>query len=642
MFSIGSISDRITTKTVVIFLLQFLLVILLLGYRSWQDSSAECVKCHGDRNTMEALGYPQFFMTQEMVGKESGHKNVKCHECHLGNGRATDPAKAHKGMLSALLIDEEGKVLERKAVYPMPLLPSGKDRIREMLPKIEEEGELMTHPLVRNLLWHDRNRETLNFDPAIAEKTCAKPACHPQELSQFKHTTMAANFRQRTMKTWLEPYGPHNCGPSFADLPPGKVLKEAGFSFENTQKIANDLNIPFSKEQAMTKQRLCNVCHVGCLDCHYEPSREKGVHHFTNKPSSESCAGYGRGTSICHPGAMQSRRGETYIGGDYSIPTGMKPDVHYEKGIHCVDCHPAGEKGMGDMQRKASCQDCHIEIEEALGRSVHKDLDCATCHISELRGYQLTIWGPGTIGEEKNPFNKYSLYYGIQKPPIIMKDQKGKWMPVKVWPHSVGNIKSEVKPSEKLLFRWPNYETRDAYYIEGTFKAPSNNNHLLWMEIEQASHPYGKARSCASCHGPKQEAQSRWEFMDAQGVEEEFKGSHRIVADAKSLRIEGLKNTTPIKLSEGYKLEDFASWLFFRDKWVVPGDFSIRTEQEKYRKYYDLSLRIEKELAILESQSKGMDKKGVRRIKELKGILLHNQEGSIESLRDFRRKTHQP
>jgi hypothetical protein len=629
---IGSLRDRINTKTVVFFLLQFLIITLFLGYRSWQDSSAECVRCHSDQKKMEALGFPQFFMTEETVGRESGHRHVKCHECHLGNGRARTAKKAHKGMLSALLIDDTGRVLERKTVYPQSLLPHDKSSIRAMLPPPDDEAG----GLVRNILWHDRNRETLNFDPSIAKKTCGKPACHPQEHSQFMHSTMASNFRQRTMRTWLEPYGPHNCGPSFADLPPKEVLKEAGFSFDNTRKLADDLNIPFSKEQAMTKQRLCNVCHVGCLDCHYEPDREKGVHRFTNKPQSLSCAGYGRGTSICHPGAMQSRRGETYIGGDYSIPTGMKPDVHYEKGIHCVDCHSTGEKGMGDMQRKANCQDCHIEIEEAHARSVHKDLDCATCHIAELRGYQLTIWGPGKIGEEENPFNKYSLYYGIQSPPIIMKDQKGKWMPVKVWPHSVGNMKPEVKPSGKMQFRWPKGETRDAYYIVGTMKAPANNNHLLWMEIEQASHPYGKARSCASCHGRKQVTQSRWEFMDHQGVDEDFKGEHRIVADEKSLRVEGLKNTSPMKLSEGYKLEDFASWVFFRDSWVVPGDFSIRTEREKYRRYYDLSLRIEKELAALSSRTAGRDKRTQKRFKELKGIVLHNQDGAVEMIRGFR------
>lgn len=647
---IGTISDYINKKTVIIFVIQFFLVMTVLGYKAWKDTDVECIRCHSDKEKMTKLGYSQFYATREMVEKESKHPNVKCHECHLGDGRAKDPDKAHKGMLAVLLIDDDGNVLKRKKVYPDALLPTGDDKIRLMLPKIEHNGELLPHPDVRNILWHDRDPETFNFDPDIAKKTCGKSGCHPEELKQFKTTIMATNFRQRTMRTWLEPYGPHNCGPSFADLPPMELLRGAGFQFKNTEDIRKELNVPFSREQAVGKQKFCNVCHAGCLDCHYAPDRKKGVHHFTNKPTSESCGGYGRGTSICHPGAMQSRRGETYIGGDYSIPRGMNPDVHYKKDIHCVDCHTTGEKGMGDMQRKANCQDCHIEIEDAHAKSIHKDMDCATCHINELRGYQITIWGPGLVAGIENPFKKYSLYYGIQGPPILMKDQKGKWMPVKIWPHSVGNIKPDVKPSERLMFRWPSGETRDAYYVVGTFSIedkrglvgetkspPRSNKHLLWFEIEQAAHPYGKARSCESCHKERQIAVSTWEFMDYQGAEP-FKGGHKIIADKNGLRIVDMKNATPIKLLEGYKIEDFASWIFFKDKWQMPGDFSIKVEKEKYNKYLVLANKIDKELKILDNYVKGKDKKIQRRFKELKGIVLHNQDGAMERIKEFRGK----
>ncbi|MCK7508666.1 MAG: hypothetical protein MZV70_34645 [Desulfobacterales bacterium] len=182
-------------------------------------------------------------------------------------------------------------------------------------PQVSENGGLAPHPDVRNVLWHDRDPATLNFDPAIAAKTCGKPDCHPEELKQFRTTIMGANFRQRTMVTWLKPYGPQGEEPSFADLPPAEALTGAGFSSKNTEEIRKEIAVPFSREQAEAKQRFCNVCHTGCLDCHYAPDREKGVHHFQNRPRSETCGGYGRGTSICHPGAMQSRRGETYIGG---------------------------------------------------------------------------------------------------------------------------------------------------------------------------------------------------------------------------------------------------------------------------------------------------------------------------------------
>ena len=428
---------------------------------------------------------------------------------------------------------------------------------------------------VRTILWNDRNPETYNFDPELSQKTCAKSCCHPEELKQFSTTLMATNFRQRTMKTWMDPYGPHNCGPSFADLPPTEILKAAGFDYRNTDRIRQDLNVPFTQQQARDKQRICNTCHTGCLDCHYTPQKGK-PHEFTKIPKSESCSGFGR-SSMCHSGSMESRRGETYIGGDYAIPSGMEPDVHYKNGIHCVDCHPAGKKGMGDMQRKADCQDCHIAIEEAHARSIHKNLDCAACHVNALGGYQITIWGPGFFADTHNPFYKYALYYGTQKPPILMKDQQGIWMPVKVMPHAVGNIKQKVSPSSTVQYRWPAGETKDAYYIVGTFDGlPENNNQLLWIEIQQTAHPFGKGRSCESCHQKQQTSVSVWEFLDGQGTEETFTGAYEIVADQSSLFIRNIRNTSPIKPFEDYNLSDFASWLFLKDKWRIERGFQYQ------------------------------------------------------------------
>ncbi|MEW6118156.1 MAG: hypothetical protein AB1553_14850 [Nitrospirota bacterium] len=626
---VGILSEKLTIRIILFSLLIALLIIILLGYRAWMNTSTECVQCHGDRDRMEEEHAPWAYVTEETVRKESRHLHIQCRDCHLGNGRAKDKGKAHEGMLKMLIVSKEGTLLTRTSGYPYGLSRTGANGILAFLPKFQENGEWQFFP-VRNILWHDRNVKSFNFDPDIAQKTCGKPGCHPEMVAQFKKTTMATNSRQRTMRTWLKPYGPHNCGPSFADLPPEEVLRSAAFSFKNTAAIAQELNTSFSEDQAVAKQKFCNVCHAGCLDCHYAPDEKEGVHRFTKKPLSESCGGYGRGTTICHPGAMQSRRGETYIGDDYSVPSGMRSDVHYRKNIHCIDCHPVGEKGMGDMRREADCQGCHREIEKAHARSIHKKLDCAACHISELRGYQITVWGPGIIAGKNNPFKKYSLYYGIQSPPILMKDQKGIWMPVKIWPHSVGNFRPEVKASEKLMFRWPGGETRDAYYIIGTFKTPSGNRHLLWFEIEQAAHPFGPARNCPSCHAsPRQVSTSHWEFLDEQGAEP-FKGGYKITADESGLRIEDMRNTTTIRLLKGYHLEDFASWLYLKDKWSMPGDFSIKVDQGKYKKYDHLSIIVKAKLSTIDHRSRAFDKKTAQAYRRLKGIALHNPEEGMK------------
>lgn len=636
-FKLGKISDLISPVTVIIFLLQFFAVVGYLGYNYYTDSSQSCINCHGSKEKMTELGYPQFYITIEEVRKQTGHKTIFCRDCHLGNGRATDKDKAHKGMLKPIYINDSMDVEERNSIYDIKdselnrLIPQGQDSLFAMLPKIEEDGELILHPKVKNLIWHDRNPLSFNFDPEIAKKTCGKRGCHTEELKQFRTTIMARNLRQRTMRSWFEPYGPHNCGPSFADVPPEEVLTKAGFDFTNTEKIRAEMSIPFTDEQAMRRQKMCNICHAGCLDCHYAPSREKGSHAFLKIPDSYSCMGRGRGNSVCHTGSAHSRRGETYIGGFYSIPQGRSSDIHFKKGIHCVECHQTGRKGMGDMTRKATCQDCHIEIEKAHAKSIHKNLTCTACHISEAGGYQITVWGKGYIGEKPTPFKKYSLYYGMQKPLILMKDQKGIWFPVKIFPHIVGNIRKDVTPSG-LRFRWPDGQTRDMYYIVGTFDGlPSANKALLWFQIEEVAHPFGKARQCKSCHREKQVSISNWRYEDTQGAEP-FQGGYKIVANEKGLKINDFWHTK-INVLPGFELTDFALWIYLTDKWFIPGDFSIKADPKKYRKYLNLYAKTLKQLDKLEKKIKNEKEK--QKFKEIKGILIHNPELTISNEKDL-------
>ena len=621
----GTISSYLNRKVILLLVLQAGIVISFSGYYTWNQSSAECVRCHSDREKLTELGYPQFYVTPEMVSEQSKHTTAECRDCHLGKGRATDKDQAHKGMLKMLVIGDEADLKQRKVFYPSPLQPTGGDRLFELIPKMATDDGFRYPYEVRTILWHDRNPETYNFDPKLARKTCAKSDCHPEQLKQFSTTLMATNLRQRTMKTWMDPYGPHNCGPSFADLPPQEILQASGFDYQNTEKIRQNLNIPFTRKQAEDKQRICNTCHAGCLDCHFAPQADQS-HRFSKTPKSESCSGFGR-SSICHSGSMESRRGETYVGGDYAIPSGMASDVHYKNNIHCIDCHATGKKGMGDMQRKADCQDCHMAIEEAHAKGIHKNLDCAACHVNALGGYQITIWGPGFFADTKNPFYKYGLYYGIQKPPILMKDQQGIWMPVKVMPHAVGNIKQKVQPSSQVNFRWPAGETRDAYYIVGTFDGlPENNNHLLWLEIQQTAHPFGKGRSCESCHREQQTSMSTWEFLDGQGTEETFTGAYEIVADPMGLFIQNMRNTSPIRVFEDYNLSDFASWVYLKDKWRMKGDFSIKTDESKYRLYLDKYQTLAAKLKKIDQNVETLNPKTLRRYQNIKGAVLHNIE----------------
>ena len=324
----------------------------------------------------------------------------------------------------------------------------------------------------------------------------------------------------------------------------------------------------------------------GCLDCHYAPSREKGSHAFSRTPPSPNCTGGGRSTFVCHAGTMERRRGDSYLGKDFSEPAGLPEDVHVAKKIECVDCHQTGPGGMGHIERKATCQDCHIEVEAGHGKERAQE----PC----LRS--LPREGPGRLRNDvlghghsscprPNPFKKYSLYYGPQEPPILIKDQQGRWMPTKIWPNSVGGYKETVAPKQGLTFRWPKGETRDAFVQLGTFNFPGgNNNYLAWLQVEEVAHPLGKSRTCGSCHASEaQIAKVTWHYFDSQGAEP-FDGSQKVVADKQGLRVKDIKATSKITLMEGGKIENFAAWMKLGDIWKTSGDFSIpKSDPAKYR-----------------------------------------------------------
>jgi len=193
-------------KGVAILAAQLILVLLFVYFYSNYQSSDKCVACHADKTRMEKLGYPEFVMTRAQVQKESRHPNTECRDCHLGNGLSDDPARAHKGMLKLIVLDNDLNIIPRKG-HLKQLLPSGDDRQRNMLPRLAD-GELDDD--VGTLLYHDRNLNTLGYDPAIAAKTCGKSACHPDEVKQFDTSIMASNFRQRSMRVWNDMHGPNN------------------------------------------------------------------------------------------------------------------------------------------------------------------------------------------------------------------------------------------------------------------------------------------------------------------------------------------------------------------------------------------------------------------------------------------------
>ncbi len=542
-----------------------------------------CLSCHGDAVKMRELGFPQFSVTQQEVEKQT-KMPASCTDCHLGNSSDATKEGAHKGLLRLYYVKAKGfQAVTRDKLEnykPESLEPRGKNPMAELLPMVEKDGKLVKDPEVNTILYHDKDPETLSFNDAVQDKTCG--ACHPKQAEEFKKTAMGHNAKQSQYKTWTDKTrGPHNCGAWFVD---------------GQEEIAKDAMVPFTREMALMNQKACNTCHAGCLDCHFSPKKKdpndpsRGSHTFTKNISPQTCYGGGRG-SLCHAGPEDRRRGGGYIGGEYANPKGAVPDIHFSKGLSCTDCHdtPAKDKTLlhGQVRRQAACTKCHDPAVKSISTSVHKKVTCEACHIQDVGAYAGTFWGPGKMAGTKTPFFKYKEYYGVMKEPILIKDQKGKWIPVKPYAMAVLNQKTagDLKPG--LGWRFPASlpdldRTDDAYAFVGLLSGlPANDNALAWIQLDKLSHKYGKSRSCESCHtrDGEQRQEVSWKYND-QGAEP-FEGKHTVIADKKGLFIKDVQATTEIKVKEGWKIEDFAPWYYLKDKWRAKGDFSIPAVRNK-------------------------------------------------------------
>lgn len=548
-----------------------LIGVLLVSIRI-AGASDSCLTCHGDAKRMSTYGAPAFTVTKQEVESQS-RMPAGCSDCHLGNPGENERDKAHAGLARLLVIRKKGLTADA-STRTLPL-QYGANPMNRLYVGAEKDGKTTRDASVTAISWHDKRRDTLTQDFDVMKKSCGK--CHEKEFAEFSKSTMATNGKQSQYQGWVDPRrGPHNCGPWFEG------------NFERMQAATA---VPMSLESHLINQKACNTCHVGCLDCHFNPQPKasgdpaRGPHTFLKTPPSESCYGNGR-ASICHAGPEDRRRGAGYFGGSFSFPEGNEPDVHLKAKVGCLDCHESTKTnaaighGMVKRQARESCVRCHAEAAGSHASSIHRKLSCEACHIRQVAGYQGTYWGPGKLAGAATPYFKYKAYYGYMPEPILIKDQKGRWIPVKPFPMAVMNQKeSPFKPG--LHWRYPGdlpdlRRSDDAWAYIGLFDGlPENNKALLWLQMDKMSHKLGKSRACDSCHGDPQGVQRRqvtWEYSDPGAAP--FNGSHTVLADQGGLYIRDMQSEK-IQPEAGYALSAFAPWLYLKDKWQVKGDFSL-------------------------------------------------------------------
>jgi len=131
----------------------------------------------------------------------------------------------------------------------------------------------------------------------------------------------------------------------------------------------------------------CRSCHASCGDCHVSSPPIGGVkmglikgHRFVKRDEGKTCG-------LCHGGRVYPE-----FTGEY----GGSADIHYQKGMICVDCHKKKElhgdgvlyKSMKEIKDRPRCINCHKigenDSEKAMeAHMMHKDtLSCYACHSS--------------------------------------------------------------------------------------------------------------------------------------------------------------------------------------------------------------------------------------------------------------------
>lgn len=221
----------------------------------------------------------------------------------------------------------------------------------------------------------------------------------------------------------------------------------------------------------------CASCHAGCSDCHVTLPKAigggliKGHQFFKRPPMADTCA-------VCHG----SRAGGEYLGHF----EGVAPDVHFEAGMHCLDCHKNDLHGDGktytdrwQVAGKPSCTDCHPALPNDKARehnAKHADVSCQVCH--------------------SQPYQNCFECHSTVKDGAYMRSAGRKTLDFKIGRNTVAGY-----PYGIVTLR-SNPVARETFKHFGQNLLPSFDDHPTWKTI--APHNIRRipeqSQSCAGCH----------------------------------------------------------------------------------------------------------------------------------------------
>jgi len=204
----------------------------------------------------------------------------------------------------------------------------------------------------------------------------------------------------------------------------------------------------------------CASCHAECADCHI------------TQPAAI-------GGGVCHG----SRAGGEYLGNLH----GVEPDVHFEAGMHCLDCHKNDLHGDGneyltrwEVKDSPRCTDCHQTVpnQTALAHdSSHEDVSCQVCH--------------------SQPYQNCSNCHATMEDGQYSRTVESKQLDFKIGKNTAENYHYDIVPLRN------NPASRDSFDYFDENLLPHHDAYPTWRTA--APHNIQRItkqnRSCGDCHG---------------------------------------------------------------------------------------------------------------------------------------------
>lgn len=277
-----------------------------------------------------------------------------------------------------------------------------------------------------------------------------------------------------------------NCGACHANVT-GDYASSIHY---NLHGMANGLaefadvsSLPDSPHHEEVFDNDCYKCHATCGDCHVSRAKNfsEGLvdqHNFLGTPSmEENCY-------ACH----NARNAGEYMG-----LVGFGGDVHYEKGMTCMDCHPksnfhgdASAEVTANMWEEdlPSCLDCHEdkdpEVATDVQHKVHGDsLSCQVCHAQANNNCFECHLDEKADGSGLASSSEKKIMFRVGYNPIVSEERPYKYVTLR---HVPGQENMLEVVGDDLM---PKYNTKTNWKY-----SPTHNIQKSTFQNE----------SCESCH----------------------------------------------------------------------------------------------------------------------------------------------